>query len=133
MKNIHEMASDYVGTYSIPSSTGDFKAVMDIAVTNGYLAGANYVLEVMEKLLDDARYPDEVKKAIQQLKQDPTQLPPFYKYTKALDTPATYEEWRLAHEIGERFWREGKDPDEYVEEIKHEVEKIMTKSNKKKK
>lgn len=133
MKNIHEMASDYVGTYSIPSSTGDFKAVMDIAVTNGYLAGANYVLEVMEKLLDDGRYPDEVKKAIQQLKQDPAQLPPFYKYTKTLDTPATYEKWRLAHEIGERFWREGKDPDKYVEEIKHEVEKIMTKSNKKKK
>lgn len=48
MKNIHEMASDYVGTYSIPSSTDDFKAVMDIAVTNGYLAGANYVLEVIE-------------------------------------------------------------------------------------
>ena len=61
MKNIHEMASNYVGTYSIPSSTGDFKAVIDIAVTNSYVAGANYVLEVMKKWLDDGRHTYEVK------------------------------------------------------------------------
>lgn len=78
MKNIHEMAKDYVETNHSPSSTSDFQAAMNIAVAKSYVAGAKYVLAVMENLIDNFRYPevahmtDKVEETIMYLKGELT-------------------------------------------------------------
>lgn len=139
MKNIHEMAKEYVETNHSPSSTSDFQAAMNIAVAKAYVAGAEYTIKVLEDLLEHFRYPevahmtDKVEETILRLKGELTEVPeepkhsPFFDYIKTLDTPETYDEWRLAYDVAERYMRDGKDPDDHLEEIKQEVEKILAK------
>ena len=139
MKNIHEMSKEYVETNHSPSSTSDLQAAMNIAVAKSYTAGANYVLSVMEDLIDNFRYPevahmtDKVEETILRLKGELTEVPeepkhsPFFDYMKTLDTPETYEKWRLTYDVAERYMRDGKDPDDHLEEIKQEVSAAMAK------
>lgn len=55
MKNIYEAANDYVHTNHSPSEVGDFQTAMNVAVAKGYVAGAGYVLDVFEDMLNRFR------------------------------------------------------------------------------
>ena len=44
-------------------------------------------------------------------------------YIKSLDKPETYDKWRYAYELWVEYHNNGKNPDDYIDEIIKKVEK----------
>jgi len=60
--------------------------------------------------------------------KEPIKFKSFWKYIDTLDSYS--DEWRIAMDLGSKYYKEGKNPDEYLEEIIKKVKDITKISNK---